>query len=62
MNENKKDLEDVENSFDNVANDLFSKLGIRRGHEIVELYYNMQDLIHEEIRSKFPEGTNFRNF
>ena len=58
----KDTLENRESVLDNVAHDIFDILKIKGPHEILNLYYNMRDLIQEEIKSKFPEGTEFDNF
>ena len=55
-------LEDRESVLDNVAHDLFDNLKLEGNHEILILYYKMRDLIHKEIKSKFPEGTEFGCF
>jgi hypothetical protein len=58
----KDTLENRESVLDNVAHDIFDILKIKGPHEILTLYYNMRDLIQEEIKSNFPEGTEFDNF
>ena len=58
----KDTLENRESVLDNVAHDLFDNLKLEGNHEILILYYNMRDLIHKEIKSKFPEGTEFGCF
>jgi hypothetical protein len=58
----KDTLENRESVLDNVAHDIFDILKIQGPHEILTVYYNMRDLIQEEIKSKFPEGTKFDNF
>jgi hypothetical protein len=58
----KDTLENRESVLDNVAHDIFDILKIKGPHEILTLYYNMRDLIQEEIKSNFPEGTEFGSF
>jgi hypothetical protein len=58
----KDDLENRESLLDNVAHDIFDILKIKGPHEILTLYYDMRDLIQKEVKSKFPEGTEFDNF
>lgn len=58
----KDTLENRESVLDNVAHDIFDILKIEGNHEIMILYYNMRDLIQKEIKSKFPEGTEFGCF
>ena len=55
-------LENRESVLDNVAHDIFDILKLEGNHEILTLYYNMRDLIQKEIKSKFPEGTEFGCF
>lgn len=58
----KDTLENRESVLDNVAHDIFDNLKLEGNHEILTLYYNMRDLIQKEIKSKFPEGTEFGCF
>jgi transposase len=58
----KDTLENRESVLDNVAHDICDILKIVGNHEILTLYYDMRDLIQKEIKSKFPEGTEFDNF
>jgi hypothetical protein len=58
----KDNLEYMESVLDNVAHDLFNILKIKGPHEILTMYYDMRDLIQKEVKSKFPEGTEFENF
>lgn len=58
----KDTLENRESVLDNVAHDLFDNLKLEGEHEILIMYYDMRDLIHKEIKSNFPEGTEFKNF
>ena len=58
----KDTLENRESVLDNVAHDIFDILKLEGNHEILTLYYKMRDLIQKEIKSKFPEGTEFGCF
>jgi hypothetical protein len=59
----KKDLlEEYESIVDNVIHEIFEVMGDDKNSASVHEYYKFREFFQNQIRSMFPEGTEFGNF